>query len=234
MPRFKLSELFASVQGEGGWVGIPSTFVRLSGCNLRCVWCDTPYASWNPEGEFIELEDLVEKINATGLSHVVLTGGEPMLSDAIVALTQELRRLGKVITIETAGTIFRDLACDLMSISPKLAHSAPPIETSENWHARHEAARLNIEVLTQLLEAYNCQLKFVVSGTDLSPQVQEIKNLLNLLPKVAPESVLLMAEGVVADGLHATQTRLVPICMEQGWRLSPRLHIDLFGNQRGT
>ncbi|WP_436440803.1 radical SAM protein, partial [Enterococcus faecium] len=81
MPTLRISEIFASVQGEGIWVGIPSVFVRVSGCNLRCVWCDTPYASWNPEGPILELEDILTQIETYKIDHVVLTGGEPMLFD---------------------------------------------------------------------------------------------------------------------------------------------------------
>ena len=79
--RLRLSELFTSVQGEGGLVGVPSVFVRLSGCNLRCVWCDTPYASWNPEGPTLDADEIADQALATGIRHAVITGGEPMLFD---------------------------------------------------------------------------------------------------------------------------------------------------------
>src|SRR5690349_19616747 len=121
----KTSELFYSIQGEGKLVGVPSVFVRASGCNLRCVWCDTPYASWNPEGDDIALPDLVAKITAFGAKHVVLTGGEPMIMPDIVPLAQQLRDSGHHITIETAGTVFKPIAMDLASVSPKLSNSTP-------------------------------------------------------------------------------------------------------------
>src|SRR5687768_3452828 len=124
MSKLRIAEIFESIQGEGIWLGTPSTFVRVSGCNLRCVWCDTPYASWIPEGPTMSIDELLEKVRPT-ISHVVLTGGEPMLFDPIEELARRLKERGHIITIETAGTVYRELPCDLMSISPKLTHSTP-------------------------------------------------------------------------------------------------------------
>src|SRR5882724_5942331 len=76
----KIAEIFHSIQGEGVLVGVPSVFVRTSGCNLRCTWCDTPYTSWQPEGEERGIESIVEEVNGYGASHVVVTGGEPMIA----------------------------------------------------------------------------------------------------------------------------------------------------------
>lgn len=237
----RLSEFFNSVQGEGIWTGIPSTFIRFSGCNLRCVWCDTPYASWEPEGPITTVDDLVERVSDGGIRHVVITGGEPMLFDPIVELCERLHRLNHVITIETAGTIFRELPCDLMSISPKLSHSTPnsgrhldpavTTEVNQPWIDRHEASRLNLPVLAQLMETYNVQLKFVVAQpSDLT----EIEDLLAQLPGLDPAMVLLMPEGRDSAQLNRAMRALVPIVMERGWRLSGRLHIDLFGDVRET
>src|SRR5580700_10050331 len=99
-----VSEIFYSIQGEGELTGIPSVFVRTSGCNLRCTWCDTKYASWNPEGDDLSIEAVVDKVMAFPAQHCVLTGGEPMAAKNIGALASELRARGKHITIETAGT----------------------------------------------------------------------------------------------------------------------------------
>ncbi|HXU50202.1 MAG TPA: 7-carboxy-7-deazaguanine synthase QueE, partial [Candidatus Binatia bacterium] len=118
----KISEIFYSVQGEGMLTGVPSVFVRTSGCNLRCTWCDTPYTSWQPEGEERTIDSIVREVNGYNAAHVVITGGEPMIAPAIAELTQALTQH---ITIETAGTVFVDVRCDLMSISPKLANSTP-------------------------------------------------------------------------------------------------------------
>src|ERR1022692_3133813 len=124
-PELKIAELFYSVQGEGSLLGVPSVFIRTSGCNLRCAWCDTPYTSWQPEGTDLELEQILDEVAAHPTRYVVVTGGEPMIAPDIVALTARLRERGKHITVETAGTVFVPVACDLMSISPMLANSTP-------------------------------------------------------------------------------------------------------------
>ena len=113
----RIAEIFYSIQGEGSLVGTPSVFVRSSGCNLRCSWCDTPYTSWNPEGDDWPLERVLAAVDAYAARHVVVTGGEPMIAREIVDLTRGLRQRGRHITIETAGTVFAPVECDLMSIS---------------------------------------------------------------------------------------------------------------------
>jgi 7-carboxy-7-deazaguanine synthase len=234
MAKLRIAEIFSSIQGEGIWAGTPSTFIRISGCNLRCVWCDTPYASWFPEGPTMEIEEIMHRVDQHGVRHVVVTGGEPMLFDGVLELARMLRAEEHVITIETAGTVFRDLPCDLMSVSPKLSNSTPEGKLDAEWIERHERIRKDLAPLKQLTESYPHQLKFVVNPeTNYENQMAEIEQVLASLD--SPEnSVLLMAEGTDADTLHRREQLLVPICMEKGYRLSPRMHIDLFGDTRGT
>jgi 7-carboxy-7-deazaguanine synthase len=227
--RLRIAEIFASIQGEGEWVGIPSVFVRASGCNLRCRWCDTPYASWNPEGEILNVRDIVARTLAFDIDHVVLTGGEPMLFDAIEPLATELKASGKTITIETAGTIYRDLPCDLMSISPKLKGSTPD---DPAWAARHDRLRIQMDVLQKLIDRYRYQLKFVVDPEN--DTLAEVDDLVRNLDGVTPQQVLLMPEGTDSETLLRRSRLLVGPCMERNWRLTQRLHIDLFGNTKGT
>jgi len=229
--KLRIAEIFHSVQGEGIWAGVPSTFVRVSGCNLRCVWCDTPYASWKPEGPTMEVSEIVDQVLAANLDHIVLTGGEPMLFDPIIDLAGSLKEHGKTITIETAGTIYRDLPCDLMSISPKLAHSTPIGQG--DWERRHEELRLQPEVLRKLIANYPYQLKFVVSDPN-SGEIAEIESILAQLGPIEPNRVMLMPEGRDAQSLWVKAKQLVPVAMERNWRLAPRLQIDLFGDTRGT
>lgn len=230
--KLRIAEIFASIQGEGIWSGTPSTFVRISGCNLRCGWCDTPYASWSPEGPFLEIDEILAEVSGNGILHVVITGGEPMLFDPVVDLCERLKSRGHIITIETAGTISRSIECDLMSISPKLANSTPPEESG--WREKHETARKDRDALRLLIAAYAHQLKFVVDPEGSTDDIAEIETLLNELGRVRPDRVLLMPEGTDVDILRRRQQMLVPICMERGWRLCPRLHVELFGNKRGT
>src|SRR3712207_3366955 len=119
----KVSELFYSIQGEGKLAGVPSVFVRASGCNLRCAWCDTPYASWEPEGEDVPAEEIARRVAGYGARHVVLTGGEPMIMPDVAELCRRLKDAGHHLTIETAATVWKDVPLDLASLSPKLANS---------------------------------------------------------------------------------------------------------------
>jgi 7-carboxy-7-deazaguanine synthase len=232
MAKLRIAEVFASLQGEGIWAGVPSVFVRVSGCNLRCTWCDTPYASWNPEGDSQEVEEIVRLVERHEIEHVVLTGGEPMLFEPIVELAADLKAGGHTITVETAGTVFRSLSCDLMSISPKLSNSTPVGE----WRERHEATRLARESLRRLIGEYRYQLKFVVSpdGEGYSRDLDEIASLLGQLGGVPRTNVLLMAEGTDSATLRLREGELAQVCLQEGYRLSPRLQIHLFGNSRGT
>lgn len=229
----KVAEIFYSLQGEGSLLGVPSVFVRTSGCNLRCSWCDTPYTSWQPEGEERSVDSILAEVLAHPARHAVLTGGEPMLQPQLVPLSHALREAGWHITIETAGTIDAPVACDLMSISPKLASSTPrndPRDPTGVWAERHESRRLNIPALNTLITEYDHQLKFVVSTT---ADLAEIEALLSRLPAVSPTRVLLMPEGTAPPTAEVRQW-LVRECVARNWRYCTRLHIDLFGHQRGT
>lgn len=231
----RITEIFYSIQGEGVLSGVPSVFVRTSGCNLRCRWCDTPYASWKPEGETVSLEAVFEAvIRHKQARHVVLTGGEPMLVKELVPLTGMLREAGWHITIETAGTLPRgDVYCDLASLSPKLSNSTPlPGEADSAWIGRHEQTRLQPEVLRDWIQGGDYQLKFVIGS---SGDVAEIDALLEDvgLP-IPPHQVLLMPEGVTAEALNLVTCEIVALCKERGFRFSDRLHVRLFGHTRGT
>jgi len=230
-----ISETFTSIQGEGKLAGVPSFFIRTSGCNLRCAWCDTPYSSWKPEGGPRLVSELVREAAATPARHAVVTGGEPMIFEQVVPLCEGLRAAGMHITIETAGTVFRAVACDLMSISPKLSNSTPaegdPRDPGGAWRIRHEDRRINLGALQSLIDAHPArQLKFVVSEP---ADMREIESLLASLRGWGNEDVLLMPEGVSVEAI-ASRAWLVGACIERSWRYCPRLHIDLFGHTRGT
>ena len=222
----RISELFYSIQGEGSLVGVPSFFIRTTGCNLRCSWCDTPYTSWQPEGVEMPLERILDEVRAHPARHVVVTGGEPMIAPEIVALTERLRDAGLHITVETAGTVFQPVACDLMSISPKLANSTP----EGPYRVQHERVRIQTPVLAELIARYDYQLKFVIeTPTDLA----EVRELVGVLA-AGPERVILMPEGTDAESVREKALWLAEICKEEGFRFSPRLHVDLWGNRRGV
>jgi len=211
-------------------VGVPSVFVRLSGCNLRCKWCDTPYASWEPEGDEMMLGTLLGEVRREWPTHVVVTGGEPMIAPMIGLLTQRLKENGMHITIETAGTVSTPVTCDLMSISPKLANSTPHKREGGRWAAQHDRLRYQPEVLKKLMSEYAYQLKFVVSAPE---DLQEIKTILEET-NADRSRVLLMAEGTSAETIYERAAWIVEVCKRERFRYSPRLHIDLWGDKRGV
>jgi len=180
------------------------------------------------------VEAIFDEVNAHPTRFVVVTGGEPMVAKEMPLLLQRLREAGKHITIETAGTIApEDVACDLASISPKLAHSAPDEDfAGRAWTEKHERLRLQPAVLRAWCANYDFQLKFVTAS---EADVLEVKAVIESIGiSIPPEKILLMPEGVTQEALKARQALLVDICKREGWRYSPRLHIDLFGNKRGT
>lgn len=226
----KISEIFYSIQGEGSLVGVPSVFIRTSGCNLRCTWCDTPYTSWQPEGDDLSITQIIEAAAGFSSPHIVITGGEPMISPQIVELTTAVRERGMHITIETAGTVYAPVACDLMSISPKLKNSIPLERDQGRWAGQHDRLRLQPGILKRLIAEYEYQLKFVVASPEDLAEIAEIREML-----LAPRSrVILMPEGTDAAILHQRGIWLAEICKVEGYRYSPRLHVDLWGNRRGT
>ncbi|HYP13591.1 MAG TPA: 7-carboxy-7-deazaguanine synthase QueE [Bryobacteraceae bacterium] len=226
----RISEIFYSIQGEGTLAGVPSVFVRTTGCNLRCTWCDTPYASWKPEGQDVGFGPILANVRRHWASHVVLTGGEPMIVPELAELTQKLKEMDQHITIETAGTTYQPVVCDLMSISPKLSNSTPYERDGGRWAEQHERTRLQPDVLKQLMAEYAYQLKFVVTNSEDMAEIGE------LLRDLKPERgrVLLMPEGRTRAELAEKSEWLVRACKDFGYRFCPRLHIEIWGDRRGV
>ena len=224
-------ECYKSIQGEGLLTGTESVFLRTSGCNLRCDFCDTPYSSWKPEGQQRTIDQVVQDCQLLNCRHMVLTGGEPMLQKEIVELTDRLANLGFHITIETAGTIDRPVKCDLMSISPKLSNSTPAVGRAGQWSARHENVRYQPDVITSLIERFSYQLKFVV---DQPGDCQEILEYLKAFPQIRSDRVLLMPQGIIEDELSSKEPWIKLFCQQHQFQLCRRMHIVWFGNQRGT
>ena len=149
-----------------------------------------------------------------------------MIAPQIVELAGRLRQMGHHITVETAGTLFAPVECDLMSISPKLSNSTPP----GAWAERHARSRINEEVLKRLMSAYPFQLKFVIAAPGDLAEVRDLVARLN----ANPIHVILMPEGVDREVLRERGLWLVELCKQDGFRFSPRLHVELYGNRRGV
>ena len=229
-----ISEIFYSIQGEGELTGVPSVFIRTSGCNLRCRWCDTPYASWNPRGEDMSVDRILEEVKKYPAGHVVLTGGEPMVARNIRDLAAGLREGGYHITIETAGTVApRGIACDHASISPKFSNSTP-LEGSIGtaWIRRHEETRCQPEILAEWVGEYPHQIKLVVASEEDAAGALAI--LKAAVPHIPKSKILLMPEGTDSETLGDRDAWLIDFCKKFGYRYCFRLHIHLFGNTKGT
>lgn len=249
----RIAEIFRSIQGEGRLTGTDSIFVRTSGCNLRCGYCDTPYASWTPEGEDLPVATILGRIDRLRQSespvrqafqlipeadqpkpppptHIVLTGGEPMLFAELIPLSASLRAQGWHITIETSGTLYLPVACDLMSISPKLSNSAPSPEFDTQWTWRHARNRHVPDVIRQLTTEYDYQLKFVIDQVE---DCREVDTYLAEFPEIEHGRVMLMPQGIDAQSLAEKSAWLEPYCIERGFHFCPRRQIEWFGAERG-
>jgi len=323
----RIAEIFRSLQGEGRLTGTDSVFVRASGCNLRCGFCDTPYASWSPEGEDLSVDEILDRVKKTyniqslpskvgsnraqgsearrpdigsetrrpdilvrlqvqgsgfrvqgsefrvqdsefrvqgsgfrvqdsplstahcplptahcplstasslqppasslktktSPKHVVLTGGEPMLFAELIPLSAALRKDGWHITIETSGTLYLPVVCDLMSISPKLSNSTPTPEQDPRWTRRHESSRHTPHIVNRLIAEYDYQIKFVI---DKPADCQEAESYLAAMPQIDRARVMLMPQGADPEELAEKNQWLEPYCAEHGLIFCPRRHVE--------
>ncbi len=243
-----VNEIFYSLQGEGMLAGTPSVFVRLAGCPFRCRWCDTAYAWDYAAGEELGPDEIVAQVQQWPCGFIVLTGGEPMagpdlsVRPGLVDLTHRLKDLGQHITIETTGSFFvPDLACNLLSISPKLSNSVSrltnvgcAVHTNSTGADRSLVGTghpTDLETVRRLMDAYPYQLKFVVEAPD---DIGEVRRALTELGEWAPERVLLMPQAATTEELLRRSPMVAEACKQTGLRFGPRLHIQLWGQRRGT
>jgi len=224
-----INEIFYSLQGEGFLAGVPSVFVRLAGCPLRCRWCDTKYAWDAKAGQRYGVDEVVRAIQQWFCRFVVITGGEPMMDSDLPVLVHQLKSVNKHVTIETAGVAFvPDMPCDLMSISPKLSNSTP---ADSKLAANHEDSRLDLAVLRKLINNYEYQLKFVVDARD---DLSEIQQTLKEIGTVDFENVMLMPQAATRDELLAKSPIVAEMCKRTGFAFCQRLQILLWDGQRST
>lgn len=232
--KIPISERFLTVQGEGSRAGRVAYFIRTTGCNLRCWWCDTPYTSWKPEpGQVLEPEELASQVEreAPAGCDVVLTGGEPMLFSAgLSRLVRLLEGAGRAVTVETNGTIWDpEVTPHLWSVSPKLPSSAPGPEhpvAASRLHARNNI----LQYLAQFTATGMAQFKFVVTDqNDLGPVERLVFE--HNIPR---HDVWLMPQGVTAADVLSRGLWLAEECKVRGFNLSLRQHVLLWGHKRGV
>lgn len=210
-----INEIFYSLQGEGLLAGVPSVFIRLAGCPLSCEWCDTKYARDPNAGDDLSVSQIIESIQQWQCRHVVITGGEPMINDQLPQLAEALKQKDRHITIETSGIAFiDDLACDLMSISPKTKKGAGPFS-----------------IVTRLIKRYPYQLKFVVDSADDLPEIQKV---IALLRDVDLSKVMLMPQARTRDELIAKAPLVARLCKQSGLLFCNRLQILLYSDAKGV
>ncbi len=246
-----INELFESLQGEGVLAGVPSVFIRTSGCNLRCWFCDSYHTSWKPTHSWMDLDEIVDRVEAFDANHVVLTGGEPLIHDEAVTLINQLADRGYHITVETNGTIAPppETPIHLASISPKLASSTPTpeqppaggsaetdVDSVDDWQTRHEENRIDHDALTALVDRFDFQLKFVLTGRDDLPEIETLVDELRArtATKIKDTNVLLMPEGQTRSQLAETRHAVAELAIESGYRYTPRLHVDLWNDAPET
>ena len=236
-------EIFDTIQGEGRNIGKPTVFARLSGCNLQCSWCDTPY-TWaftdtmaalhdegvkydrNAEQVKVTVGDAVDHITGYSTKRLVITGGEPMLQQrgvARLAKTLKEKDPDYWIEVETNGTIapsFETIqAVDQFNVSPKLSGSS-----------NRPSKAIRADVMDAYAATPKADFKFVVSTEN---DVEEIKTLV-ARHKIKPEKVFLMPEGRIEEEVKANQAKLVQVAIDNGFNVTTRLHVLIFGAKRGT
>lgn len=223
-----INELFYSLQGEGRLAGVPSVFVRLAGCPLRCRWCDTKYAWDTSAGREYSAEQVLERINEFPTRYIVITGGEPVVHPGFRDLVDRIAQEEYHITVETAGIEYlQDLPVQLVSISPKLRNSIP--ENPEQA-CGHESLRFNQDILRQFMNTYDYQLKFVV---DKPEDLDEIAEVLSLLNNVDPYKIYLMPQSTNLEDYIDKSRWLAEYCKQTGFAFSPRLQVMLWPSERG-
>jgi 7-carboxy-7-deazaguanine synthase len=176
-------------------------------------------------------DEIVAQVEEWDTEHVVVTGGEPMLFAELIPLCERLRAAGRHVTVETAGTLYLPVVCDLMSISPKFDSSAPSAKAHPHWHRRHERERHRPDVIRRLVAEYEYQIKFV---GDSPADLKLVGEYLAEFSEIARERVLLMPQGVEQVELETRAAWLRPYCEAEGLVFCPRKQIEWYGPVRGT
>jgi len=217
----RVAEVFFSIQGEGPTAGLPAVFIRLQGCSVGCLWCDTRY-SWDPHaGRAADLGDLLSEARAHPCRRAVVTGGEPLESPLFCPLITALTDDGFTIEVETSGILEPPglPSADVQwNVSVKLAGSGVD-----------ERRRINPSAIARFLER-GAWWKFVVTGEEDLAEVLRLAERFTL-PR---ERILLQPEALRREDLVARTPWVIEACKRHGFRFSPRLHVMTWGARRGV
>ncbi|MEO7443685.1 MAG: 7-carboxy-7-deazaguanine synthase QueE [Acidimicrobiales bacterium] len=222
-----VNEVFGpTLQGEGPSCGRAAGFVRLARCNLACSFCDSRHSwDWDHYDPAVELREMpvaeiLAKLDAMAVSLVVVTGGEPLLQQRHLApLLEQVKTRGWRVEVETAGTVAPTLAdglVDQWNVSPKLANSGMPVER-----------RFKPAALAELMATGRAVFKFVVASVD------DLEEIDQLVARHQLEPVWVMPEGTDSSTVVARLRELAGPVLARGWNLTPRLHILVWGDERG-
>ena len=257
LDKLPIIEVFTSIQGEGRYVGEPSIFIRLSGCNLRCCFkdtiCDTSYSSFHPEKGHLNIDDVFKEITDNpNVRSIVITGGEPMLYregiEDLIGYIEMVMQEDYFVTVETNGTQgpCNDTLIDFYSISPKLSTSVPipgkiykgpngaEYKFTEEACKQYNKERYNPAATAALMDMADFQLKFVYSGPESIDSIMGfLRDLDELGARFEPGDIMLMPEGTTPEQLDRVSRDAAAVCIERGYHFSDRLHIRIWGDKRG-
>ncbi len=216
--------LFFSLQGEGATIGRPSVFIRLMGCSVGCVWCDTKYSWSGPPVEEVTIAEILDFCREHEGAQVVVTGGEPLESPQFPTLIEALHAAGLRVEVETAGHLppSEDVLerVDQWNVSPKL----------QSAQISEEKQPVTLDWLRRAKEPY---LKFVVHRADELDEIEAVLDKYGLgdFPR---SRIIISPGGKTRAQMEHRLLSLAEVSMERGYRFTPRLHVILWGDKRGV
>ena len=228
MINVKISEIFESIQGEGTNAGKTAIFLRTAECNLRCTWCDTKYTwdwknfNYADEVKEISIKGIRQTLEQSSVRHLVITGGEPLMQQNDLAELLTFLKPEFYVEVETNGTILPNNALsalvDQWNVSPKTKNSGNPEELCDNN-----------ECYVFFSKQKNCYFKYVVENAN---DLVEFKKLISKY-SLDKNKVLLMPQASTKSEIISREKIVSKIAKNSKLRYSPRIHVSMWGNQRG-
>ena len=224
----QVNEIFKSIQGEGPNFGKPAIFLRTAQCNLKCTWCDTKYTwdwknyDFQKEVKEMTIDEVKDAILDLEIKHLVITGGEPLLQQDDLADLLSFLKPDFYVEVETNCTILPNkMLTDLIdqwNVSPKTKNSGNPLELCENNECYYFFANQE-----------NCFFKYVVENESDIPEIKKFVTKYNI-----PENRLqLMTQASTKEEISMKEKSISELAKLHNFSFSPRLHVAMWGSQRG-